>query len=187
MKKGSMRMRHSLLVSVSVAALLFGIGCKDEYRGPRPDGGGGGFDGGGFSSGDGSLPFTGECIVFQELFLSPDGGSTTVNGNTSGNGNTAQATCGGRATGPDQTFLLQVPSSGRLVLTITEGSHDTVLHMGTSCRGSEVACDDDGAPTRLLSRIETSVSAGSYYVVADGYDSADAGSYTLQIDYVPSF
>ncbi|MBN2695251.1 hypothetical protein JXR93_11375 [bacterium] len=66
---------------------------------------------------------------------------------------------------------------------------DTVLYILDSCAGNELACNDDLDPNSLpnksrLSRIETILEAGTYYIIVDGWSSNDGtneGKFTLEV------
>ena len=73
------------------------------------------------------------------------------------------------APGFDQVFVLTLDAPTDLVIEITDGGFDSVLHMRTACDDAEteIACDDDGG-VGLLSRIDAPGTApGTYYIVVD--------------------
>ncbi len=74
------------------------------------------------------------------------------------------------------------PGPATIDITTDGTTWDTILqlHEGPSCPGSELLCDDDGG-SGAASRINTSLSAGTYYVVVDEYSSYSYGSAT---DYI---
>ncbi|MCY4603895.1 MAG: PPC domain-containing protein, partial [Gemmatimonadetes bacterium] len=73
-------------------------------------------------------------------------------------------------------FSVQVGASGTLTV-YTTGSLDTQGTLENSS-GSRLASDDDeGSNTNF--RIEHSVSAGTYYIKVEGYNSSSTGSYTI--------
>ncbi len=73
-------------------------------------------------------------------------------------------------------FRVQINESGRLIV-YTTGNLDTqgTLQNGS---GSALTSNDDGGDGNNF-RIERSVNAGTYYVKVEGYDSSEAGEYTL--------
>ncbi len=73
-----------------------------------------------------------------------------------------------------------------MVLETTGASYDTVLHLHSgSCAGTEVVCDDDSG-SGTLSRITTTLDAGTYYVIVDGFGSTNQGAGTLQATITPA-
>lgn len=110
--------------------------------------------------------------------------TTTVRGTTIGEFNDFESSsCGGR--GPDRAYELRLASPASVVAEITAGSYDTVLHLRSACAdpATEIVCNDDSVD--LLSRITTSLAAGTYYLIVDGFASSSAGTYTLRVDITP--
>jgi hypothetical protein len=104
----------------------------------------------------------------------------TTSGSTATAVNDYTASCGGSAGSPDIVYRLVVPST-RTVTMDTDGSgYDTVLHLRDSTCVIELACDDDGG-SGLQSYISTSLSAGTYYIIVDGYSTYSSGSYILTV------
>lgn len=162
-------MRTSLWVTA--ALLVLGVGCTDEYTGPRSDGG----------WGDGGSIVPGVCHPVGVLSLPTAGGTTSVSGTTSGARNQAEASCGSGAEGPDNAWLLSVPSYGQVTLVMTSTGFDTVLHVRSACSGgTELGCNDDSGGTRR-SELTVTLSPGMYYVIADGYSTSSSGTYVLEL------
>ncbi|MGE0786862.1 MAG: putative metal-binding motif-containing protein [Sandaracinaceae bacterium] len=92
------------------------------------------------------------------------------------------ASCGSGAGSPDSVFEL-VLSSSRHVTATTEGSaYDTVLHLHQDmCTGSERACNDDAHVGTLTSLVDSNLTAGTYYLIVDGFGTASSGAYTLDV------
>lgn len=159
-----------LVVVAAIATLT--LGCKDEYEGPRTDSGfSASTDGGGGG-------FPGTCSEVGSI-SSPG----IQSGNTSGRGNYFDAPCGGSG-GPEDIWSLYLSVPSFVTVEVVDASFDTVVYLRpASCSGSDyLSCDDDGGEG-TLSRLEADLSEGHYYLVVDGYDSGDSGSYTLQVSY----
>lgn len=105
--------------------------------------------------------------------------SETMSGTTVGSNNDFSASCGRGATSPDRVFRMDIDKPSRVrVKHHTE--HDGVLHMRNSCAESsdELACvDDSGDAQHAVLRRE--LSPGSYYVVADGFGTANGGAFAV--------
>jgi hypothetical protein len=121
------------------------------------------------------------------------GSYTTIAGNgswsfsTCGAANDYTASCGGSAASSDVVFRLSLSARSNVVVEVTAGNFDTVLHVhgGPSCIGGEIACDDDGG-SGTLSRIAGTWDAGTYWVVVDGYGTSAKGTGTLQATITPA-
>jgi hypothetical protein len=113
------------------------------------------------------------------------GSSSTVasnifSGTTSGSSFYA-GSCRSSSSAPEALYEWIAPGSGTFVIDTAGSDFDTVLYiLAGSCRGAEIACDDDGAGS-LDSRVTVSASGGqSFAIVVDGYNSA-SGAYTVNI------
>lgn len=97
------------------------------------------------------------------------------------------ATCGGGATSNDAVFRLELGARSRVVASTEGSSFDTVLHLHRSmcaASGTELFCsDDDGeGATSLLDQM---LDPGTYFFVVDGWGSASAGEYFLEVTVTP--
>jgi hypothetical protein len=114
------------------------------------------------------------------------GSGGTFSGTTCGASNTYTATCGAGAGSPDVTYRLDIASPSDVVIDTSGTSWDTVLHLHSgSCTGTETACDDDGG-SGAASRIATTLTAGTYYIIVDGFSTSSAGPYSLSVTVTPS-
>ncbi|MBI5487616.1 MAG: hypothetical protein HY905_09810 [Deltaproteobacteria bacterium] len=126
-----------------------------------------------------STPGTDSCTGVPDI--PSTGGCYTST--TSGRANDFTASCGGGAVAPDVVYRLVLTARSRVVADTIGSTFDTVLHIrGISCAtGTEVACNDDVVSgVAGASLIDTTLDAGTYYVVVDGYNTA-AGAYTLSV------
>lgn len=115
----------------------------------------------------------------------------TVRGTTAGLADRFSASCGGRlesqASG-DRVYQLHVPTRQHIQLVLTTPNHDGLLALRRSCldppnmkspREVEVSCNND-SPDNRHSKIDTTVDAGTYYVVVDGHQGKNEGDFTLE-------
>lgn len=91
--------------------------------------------------------------------------------------------CNGSNTAKDRAYRLVVPGNLTTLTINTNGSSlDTVLTIrADECTAAELDCNDDGgsgAGDSLISM--SSVAAGTYYIMVDGFGSA-SGSYNLNV------
>ena len=107
----------------------------------------------------------------------------TVNGTTAGESNDFQASCAEGARSGDVVYRLRVARRSRVRIDLT-GDYDGALHLRRDCvdATSEVACNDDVDQNNRASRIETTLDAGMYFVVVDGFREGSEGSYSLQVE-----
>jgi hypothetical protein len=85
--------------------------------------------------------------------------------------------------GPDKTFLLELPVGLSTLTVDTVGSNfDTVLSLKSAgCEATDLACDDNSGGVGGTSRlIQNGVSPGDYIFVVDGYNNAQ-GTYALTV------
>jgi len=96
------------------------------------------------------------------------------------------ASCGGGAGSNDAVFVLTLGAVTRVVASTEGSAFDTVLHLhqGTCTSGADVHCDDDGG-AGTSSRIDTSLNAGTWYIVVDGFGTGSAGAYLLDLQVGP--
>ena len=116
---------------------------------------------------------------------SQPGGTTLVGDTTGGVDNvlTPNACTGYAADGPDDVYAITVIVGDRVAITLTPTTAwDASLELVAAC--GEVACvagQDEafgGSPESLT---HTFTSAGTFYIVADGYNPGIAGPYTLAV------
>ena len=96
-------------------------------------------------------------------------GSGTFFGETTGNPNNTEGTCGGGA--GEAVFRLVINEPSLVVLTSIGTSFDSVLYVrrGSCAQGQEIACDDDSGGMWAASIEFTLLQPGNYYVFLDGY------------------
>lgn len=84
-------------------------------------------------------------------------------------------------TGADVWFTFTLSGASTVTLETTGSTYDTVLYVRQdSCSGTEVDCDDDGG-YGLDSALSLSLTAGTYYVALDAFDSTYSGYYLLDV------
>jgi hypothetical protein len=119
----------------------------------------------------------------------------TVAGSTAGAGDRFTTSCGGRPdaqASPDRVHKLVLAARTRVRLLLTTPSWDGVLAIRRSCvdvppaaqpSGRRVdldaACNNDFQDAQHA-RIETTLDAGTYWVVVDGHQARNEGAYTLE-------
>ena len=118
-----------------------------------------------------------------------------VNGSTAGSGDHFLTSCGSRddASGSsDRVYRIEIAKRTHVKLRLTTPSFDGVLALRSSCldaprarppRGAELSCHS-GRNDGRLSKIDSTLEAGTYYVVVDGYLARNEGPFTLQYDVV---
>ncbi len=103
------------------------------------------------------------------------GSDQTFTGSTAGMANDVNSGCGS-STAPDAFFRFTLPSTTTVTFD-TEGSgYDTLLGLYNNSMAL-ITCDDDSG-SGTLSRISTTLAAGTYYIVVEGY-SSNSGNYVL--------
>lgn len=107
-----------------------------------------------------------------------------VQGSTRDMDNNFRASCGqdegDRDSAADAVYLLTVPADGviTLVMRSLSDGFDPVLSLRSACddAAAEIACNDDQGRgqdgERTDSRIEQEVEAGTYYLIADGWETS---------------
>lgn len=122
-------------------------------------------------------------------------GSKTT-GTTAGAGDKFTATCAGREdtqASADRVFRIEIKQRTRIQLLLATPTHDGVLVLRKSCldpprqrapRAAEVTCNNDYQDNRH-SRIETTLEAGTYFVVVEGQGAKNEGAFTLEYKHVP--
>lgn len=61
---------------------------------------------------------------------------------------------------------------------------DTVLGLLDGCGGQQLACDDDIGGGSTLSRIETDLAPGTYFLVSEPYTTSTTGTWTLNVTVI---
>lgn len=119
----------------------------------------------------------------------------TVKGTTSKAGDGFRASCAGpeeRQASPDRVFRLVVPRRARVRVALETPTWDGVLALRKTCldpvrtsvRANEVACNNDHHDTRHA-QIETTLDAGTYWVLVDGHAANNEGTFTLAATQLP--
>jgi len=100
---------------------------------------------------------------------------------TSGAGS-LEGTCGG-ADAPDAVFSWTAPRAGTYRVDTGGSDFDTVLYvLDGGCAGAELDCNDDAEKT-LQSELTVTLRAGqTVVIVVDGYDEAESGPFSLNIN-----
>jgi hypothetical protein len=136
----------------------------------------------------GGEPGCAEDCSLPRLIAAPgDGASVEVTGSTTGaNDDFRTMTCGGGGA-PDHVFALDVAEADTYEMRTTDPgarSYDTVLILRSECdrSSSTIWCHDDIVPGEdRYSLIVRSLAAGRYFIIVDGYDWDDHGSYRLVV------
>lgn len=80
----------------------------------------------------------------------------------------------------DRVIQVNVPCSGTYTFSLCGGSTwDTYLYLGTSCCGGVTAQNDDACG--LQSSITSALTAGTYFVMVEGFGSTGNGTFTLNV------
>jgi hypothetical protein len=112
----------------------------------------------------------------------PATGGTTA-GTTAGRSNTVTATCGGSVmNGPDAIYELNAAIGSHIMLSIT-GSYPVAAYVIAPCTvapGTPLCVDNLYATAGVPITVTTSV-AGTQYIVVDGANPAQSGTYTLTV------
>ncbi len=105
-----------------------------------------------------------------------------ISGSTVGESNDLQATCAGGAQSNDMVYRLTLPRRQIVRASLETPDYDGALYILRNCGDatSEIACNDDEQDNRH-SLIETTLDAGTYYVVVDGFRTGNAGPFTLDV------
>jgi len=117
-----------------------------------------------------------------------DGGMATISDTTAGATNAFQLACGGN-TAQDVVYSVEVPANSvTLEVDIISASFDPVLEIRQACLRSNndaSLCNDDRSPgirePALTVALPPSPSASVYYIVVDGFSSADYGTFTMNV------
>jgi hypothetical protein len=115
----------------------------------------------------------------------------TISGTTIGAGDRFTTSCAGREdsqASSDRVYKMVLGTRSRVRLFLTTPTWDGVLAIRKSCmdasgagvaRGSEAACNNDWQDSRHA-KIETTLDAGTYFVVVDGHQAHNEGPFTLE-------
>lgn len=115
----------------------------------------------------------------------------TVTGTTVNAGDKFTTSCGGREdqqASPDRIHKFTLGARAKVKLVLTTPTWDGVLAIRKSCtdpprsptaRLNEAGCNNDSGDTRHA-KIETTLDAGTYFVVVDGHQARNEGAYTLE-------
>lgn len=115
----------------------------------------------------------------------------TITASTQGAGDKFGASCAGRDDGrstPDRVYALTLGARTKVRLALSTPTWDGVLALRRACldpptmrssREVEVACNNDYQDNHH-SRIETTLDAGTYWVVVDGHQTGNEGTFTLE-------
>ncbi|MCX7808804.1 MAG: hypothetical protein N2515_09355, partial [Deltaproteobacteria bacterium] len=106
-----------------------------------------------------------------------------VRGDTRGEGDHFQSSCGGQGSSPDKVYKLQIRRRSFVRISSEQQDWDGVLHLRRDCLDpmTELGCNDDAGDS-THSMIETILEPGTYYVFVDGYGSNSAGLFTLDVE-----
>lgn len=106
-------------------------------------------------------------------------------------GSGASDTCGAGNDCPlrpseDQVWEVIIPTDGHWTFSLCGSATDwdSFMYLGTVCCDADLGFDDDtcDAPVGLMSKIVMpSLTAGTYYVTIEGYNSTYCGAYTLTV------
>ena len=113
----------------------------------------------------------------------------TISGDTSAAGVTHILTplCNFRSASPELIFSFIVPTGKTIGYEIRTVGFDTVLSlMKGACRtNATISCNDDATPPgNYGSSISGSLTAGTYYLQVDGYDSTALGPFNMTAKFV---
>jgi len=115
----------------------------------------------------------------------------TLQSTTAGAGDKFTTSCAGREDGQasaDRVFKISLGARTKVRLLLTTPTWDGVLALRRSCptsgtlsqvRSSEVTCNNDSGDNHHA-KIETTLEAGTYFVVVDGHQSKNEGPFTLE-------
>lgn len=85
---------------------------------------------------------------------------------------------------PDAVYCFTLTARSRIVATTNGSAFDTVVYvLGSTCTG-ELECDDDGGDG-TQSLLDTTLDAGTYTLVVDGYSTNANGAYLLDVSFSP--
>jgi hypothetical protein len=116
----------------------------------------------------------------------PLSNGAVVSASNTASTNTARASCGGGAKGPDVPWSMTLSSPSRVRLIEHSDDFVPIVHVRQACgfEESELVCADGNASSTdaVISRV---FAPGAYTVFADARDADAKGAYTLGLDAVP--
>ena len=121
------------------------------------------------------------CRQPPELF---DG--ATVQGSTAGLPDRAHASCARQALSGERVYALRLAQASHVSLRVA-ADYDVAVYVRRDCRDevSELACNDDLEDARHAG-VDVDLSAGTWFVFVDGYDSDSSGNFTLSVSARPT-
>ncbi|MFO0550608.1 MAG: lysyl oxidase family protein [Polyangiaceae bacterium] len=128
----------------------------------------------------------GTCVQPRPLTVTA-GTTTEILGDTTSAVHTLVPTCNSTSTAVEDVYEFTVTE--RVGVDARSSGYDTVLSIRKTCAddsaANTIACTDDSAPPGDFgSRVEAMLDPGTYYLVVDGFDSTQAGPYTLSVTAV---
>ena len=144
--------------------------------------------------GDGMIDYPGDAQCLAASWplettctgeVDPIGFVTTpaITGTTTGRANNfGSHSCQSSSSGEDVAYGITLPVPvASLVVDLSNSGFDTVLSWRNGTCGMQLACDDDSGEPGTQSKLTlTSVAAGTYFIIVDGYSGAD-GAYNLAV------
>jgi hypothetical protein len=111
------------------------------------------------------------------------GSGTTITGDLTGHGNQIQpsSTCTGFTNdGPDDIYVLNLPTSGRTITATVNASWDSAVEIVQPCSMTPTCLvgRDAGNPEAVT---YTTTASGVFYVIVDSWDPGAYGPYTLTV------
>ena len=116
-------------------------------------------------------------FIFRIFGIPPVKSAFTID--NTGGAHVAHRACGGD--GPQKAVQFTLPWAARVQFETTRGS-DPVLHLRDSLdcsRFNNLTCDDDSG-SGLNAKITTTLPAGTYYLIVDGYNNRSG---TMTVEY----
>lgn len=112
-----------------------------------------------------------------------DSAGDTASGSTTGRSSTVSAMCGGFVmNGPDAVYRIDTAASDQLVLSIS-GSYPVNAYVLAPCSAAPTTpmCLTNMAASQGNPISVTTTMAGNHWIVVDGPNAAQSGSYTLTV------
>lgn len=111
---------------------------------------------------------------------------TSIQTNTTANCYTNSYTGANNQASPDVWYRFTLPMSATVKISTCGSSFDTYIHL-LNASGTQLAYNDDNGPAcnALQASISSALTAGTYYVVAEGY-STNTGAIQLKINTTQS-
>ena len=114
--------------------------------------------------------------------------TVTVAGDTGSALHVMTPSCNELTAAPELVYTFVVAAGATFGYDIRSTGYDTVLQLykGACTKDQVMSCADDATPPGDLgSRVAGMATAGTYYVMVDGYSSADYGPFELSLTFVP--